>query len=173
MFINFLILTFIMNACKQSYCKYFQSQGMFDAKASYVVSFSSRGPNPITSNILKTDLTIPGVDRLVAWSPLSNPNVPNNIISGTSMACPHTTGAAIYVKSFNPTWSLAAINFALITIVHVMSSTKIAEAEFAYGAVHINPLAALSPGLMYDIKEIDYIKMMCDEGYNTKNLRLS
>ncbi|KAL0922347.1 hypothetical protein M5K25_006325 [Dendrobium thyrsiflorum] len=149
-----------------------KSEGVFDATAPYVVSFSSRGPNPITPNILKPDLTAPGVDILAAWSPLSNPKVPYNIISGTSMSCPHTTGAAAYVKSFNPTWSSAAIKSALMTTVYVMSSTKNAEAEFAYGAGHINPLAALSPGLIYDAKEIDYIKMLCGEGYSTKKLRL-
>ncbi|PKU87221.1 cucumisin-like [Dendrobium catenatum] len=149
-----------------------KSQGVFDATAPYVVSFSSRGPNPITPNILKPDLTAPGVGILAAWSPLSNPKVPYNIMSGTSMSCPHTTGAAAYVKSFNPTWSSAAIKSALITTVYVMSSTKNAEAEFAYGAGHINPLAALSPGLIYDAQEVDYIKMLCGEGYSTKNLKL-
>ncbi|XP_020680962.2 cucumisin-like, partial [Dendrobium catenatum] len=89
-----------------------------------------------------------------------------------SMSCPHTTGVAAYVKSFNPTWSSAAIKSALITTVYWMSSTKNAEAEFAYGAGHINPLGALRPGLIYDAQEVDYIKMLCGEGYNTKNLRL-
>ncbi|XP_020588217.1 LOW QUALITY PROTEIN: cucumisin-like [Phalaenopsis equestris] len=151
-----------------------KSQTALDAAAPYVASFSSRGPNPITSNILKPDLTAPGVDILAAWSPLSAEKlgVPYNIISGTSMACPHATGAAAYVKSFNPTWSSAAIKSALITTVYVMSSTKNADAEFAYGAGHINPLAALNPGLVYDAQEIDYIKMLCGEGYSTKNLRL-
>ncbi|PKU77707.1 Cucumisin [Dendrobium catenatum] len=82
------------------------------------------------------------------------------------------SGVAAYVKSFNPTWSSAAIKSALITTVYVMSSTKNAEAEFAYGAGHINPLGALRPGLIYDAQEVDYIKMLCGEGYSTKNLRL-
>ncbi|KAI0519104.1 hypothetical protein KFK09_006544 [Dendrobium nobile] len=125
----------------------YKSEGVFDAAAPYVVSFSSRGPNPLTPNILKPDLTAPGVDILAAWSPLSNPKVPYNIISGTSMACPHI-------------------------VAYVMSSTKNAEAELAYGAGHINPLAALSPGLIYDAQEIDYIKMLCGEGYFSTILRL-
>ncbi|KAI0519103.1 hypothetical protein KFK09_006543 [Dendrobium nobile] len=150
----------------------YKSEGVFDAAAPYVVSFSSRGPNPLTPNILKPDLTAPGVDILAAWSPLSNPKVPYNIISGTSMACPHIAGAAAYVKSFNPSWSPASIKSALITTAYVMSSTKNAEAELAYGAGHINPLAALSPGLIYDAQEIDYNKMLCGEGYFSTILRL-
>ncbi|KAI0496583.1 hypothetical protein KFK09_022903 [Dendrobium nobile] len=150
----------------------YKSESVFDAAAPYVVSFSSRGPNPLTPSILKPDLTAPGVDILAAWSPLSYPKVSYNIISGTSMACPHAAGVAAYVKSFNPTWSPAAIKSALITTADVMSSTKNVEAELAYGAGHINPLAALNPGLIYDAQEIDYIKMLCGEGYITTILRL-
>ncbi|KAL0321906.1 UNVERIFIED_CONTAM: Cucumisin [Sesamum calycinum] len=91
--------------------------------APFVVSFSSRGPNPITADILKPDLTAPGVDILAAWSEANTmtgyPEDPRvvqyNIISGTSMSCPHASGAAAYVKSFNPTWSPSAIKSALMT----------------------------------------------------------
>lgn len=65
----------------------------------------------------------PGVSILASWSPASPPSdiegdnrtLNFNIISGTSMACPHVSGAAAYVKSFHPTWSPAAIRSALMT----------------------------------------------------------
>ena len=62
----------------------------------------------------------PGVDILAGYSKLisitGSPNVNvYDIISGTSMACPHVTGAAAHVKIFHPDWSLAAIKSALMT----------------------------------------------------------
>ena len=72
---------------------------------------------------MQPDLTAPGVHILAAWSPISpiskvpgdNRIAKYNIESGTSMACPHATGAAAYIKSFHPTWSPAAIKSALMT----------------------------------------------------------
>lgn len=69
------------------------------------------------------DLTAPGVDIVAAWSEATTVTgiegdkrvVPYNIISGTSMSCPHVSGAAAYVKSFHPTWSPSAIKSALMT----------------------------------------------------------
>lgn len=46
------------------------------------------------------------------------------------------------------------------------------DAEFAYGAGHLNPVNAINPGLVYDAEEIDYIKFLCGQGYSTENLRL-
>ncbi|XVF83794.1 hypothetical protein PTKIN_Ptkin16aG0521000 [Pterospermum kingtungense] len=148
--------------------------------APFVVSFSSRGPNVITADILKPDLTAPGVDILAAWSEATtlteepdDPRiVPYNIISGTSMSCPHATGAAAYVKSFHPTWSPAAIKSALMTTAFPMSAENNIEGEFAFGAGHINPARAVQPGLVYDAGEIDYVKFLCGQGYSPKHLRL-
>ncbi|CAI9091583.1 OLC1v1026650C1 [Oldenlandia corymbosa var. corymbosa] len=146
----------------------------------FVVSFSSRGPNPITVDILKPDLSAPGVDILAAWSELGPPTeidgdnrvVPYNIISGTSMACPHATGAAAYVKSFNPTWSPAAIKSALMTTATMMTAKTNTDAEFAYGSGQINPIKAVNPGLVYDLGEADYVSFLCGQGYNTTLLRV-
>ena len=72
---------------------------------------------------MQPDLSAPGVNILAAWSEASTVTgkewdtrvVPYNIMSGTSMACPHASGAAAYVKSFHPTWSPSAIKSAIMT----------------------------------------------------------
>ncbi|XVE52596.1 hypothetical protein DITRI_Ditri02bG0134700 [Diplodiscus trichospermus] len=158
----------------------FKSNEGNDTMAPYVASFSSRGPNPITPDILKPDLSAPGVDILAAWSLVSPVSqikgddrfVPFNIISGTSMSCPHVSAAAAYVKSFHPTWSPAAIKSALMTTASPMSSGINLDAEFAYGSGHVNPVKAVNPGLIYDSAEVDYIKFLCGQGYGTQFLQL-
>lgn len=73
--------------------------------------------------IKQPDITAPGVNILAAWSPLGGASVsPSDsrkvdyfVISGTSMSCPHVSGAAAYVKSAHPTWSPAAVKSALMT----------------------------------------------------------
>ncbi|KAG5151611.1 hypothetical protein GLYMA_10G119300v4 [Glycine max] len=157
----------------------FKSNEGKDSFAPYIASFSSRGPNAITPNILKPDLAAPGVDILAAWSPIVPPsNVKGDkrianytIQSGTSMACPHATAAAAYIKSFHPNWSPAAIKSALMTTATPMSVALDPEAEFAYGAGQIHPIKALNPGLVYDASEIDYVNFLCEQGYDTKKLR--
>ncbi|WCJ19702.1 Subtilisin-like protease SBT4.3 [Euphorbia peplus] len=145
-----------------------------------VATFSSRGPNPITRDILKPDLTAPGVNILAAWqeafsvsrTSTDNRIVPYNIVSGTSMSCPHVSGAAAFVKSFHPTWSPDAIKSALMTTAYPMNPDTNPDAEFGYGSGHINPAKAANPGLIYDAGEIDYVKFLCGQGYSNKMLQL-
>ncbi|CAI0412170.1 unnamed protein product [Linum tenue] len=126
------------------------------------------------------DLTAPGVDILAAWSEattITGQNgdtriVPYNIISGTSMSCPHASAAAAYVKSFHPAWSPAAIKSALMTTARQLSVEDNSDAEFAYGSGQIDPIKAVDPGLVYDAGEIDYVRMLCGQGYNLTQLRL-
>ncbi|KAG6484760.1 hypothetical protein ZIOFF_053285 [Zingiber officinale] len=140
-----------------------KSEQVFDPRAPLVASFSSRGPNLVTRDILKPDIIAPGIDILAAWSkavPVSgitgDPRfVEFNIISGTSMACPHVTGAAAYVKSFHPNWSPAAIMSALMTT-----------------AGQLNPVKAVDPGLVYDAGESDYVQMLCNTGYNETLIKI-
>ncbi|PIN08997.1 Cucumisin [Handroanthus impetiginosus] len=158
----------------------FVSDAWKDAMAPVVVSFSSRGPSPITPDILKPDITAPGVDILAGWSPISPPSVYYddarstlfNIISGTSMSCPHASGAAGFVKAVHPNWSPAAVKSALMTTAYVMDPRKHKDLEFAYGSGQINPVAARNPGLVFDASETDYINFLCKQGYNTTTLQL-
>ncbi|KAK7244932.1 hypothetical protein RIF29_39761 [Crotalaria pallida] len=143
--------------------------------APFIASFSSRGPQSITPSILKPDLAAPGVDILAAYSKLvSLTGYPEdtrfdvfNILSGTSMACPHATAAAAYVKSFHPDWSPAAIKSALMTTATPMRDNL---SELATGSGEINPTRAVHPGLVYDIKMNSYLAFLCKQGYNSTNI---
>ncbi|XP_038707969.1 subtilisin-like protease SBT4.15 [Tripterygium wilfordii] len=147
--------------------------------APFVASFSSRGPNPVSSTIAKPDLVAPGIDILAAYTKLASVTGSEddnrydvyNIMSGTSMACPHAAATAAYIKSFHPDWSPAAIKSALMTTATEM---KVGEelAELAYGAGQIDPVRALHPGLVYDASKMNYIRFLCNEGYSGTVLRL-
>ncbi|KAM4070698.1 hypothetical protein ACB094_11G002800 [Castanea mollissima] len=150
-----------------------------NAATPFVASFSSRGPNPISSTILKPDIVAPGINILAAYSKLAsvtgdpedNRFGVYNIISGTSMACPHVAGAAAYVKSFHPNWSPSAIKSALMTTASELK-IKNFESQLAYGAGQIDPVRAIDPGLIYDVSTSGYIRFLCNEGYNRTTLRL-
>ncbi|GLJ43696.1 hypothetical protein SUGI_0909830 [Cryptomeria japonica] len=133
------------------------------ARAPIVASFSSRGYNPITFDILKPDITAPGVDIFASWPKNSSLSEyledtrfgDFNILSGTSMSCPHATGAIGFVKSYHQNWSPAAIKSALMTTAFVMDPTldETGDAEFGYGAGQINPMKAINPGLVYNTSD--------------------
>ncbi|KAL3754124.1 hypothetical protein ACJRO7_001383 [Eucalyptus globulus] len=147
--------------------------------APFIAAFSSRGPQLIALNILKPDLAAPGIDILAAYSklppvtedPLDKRHATFNILSGTSMACPHTVAAAAYVKSFHPNWSPAAIKSALMTTA-VPMKIKDEFAELSSGSGQINPVKAVHPGLVYDITMRSYISFLCKEGYNGTTIAL-
>ncbi|XP_024532727.1 cucumisin isoform X2 [Selaginella moellendorffii] len=145
-----------------------------------VALFSSRGPNLITPDILKPDIVAPGVDILAAWSPRGpvagvkeDKRVANfNIISGTSMACPHVSGAVSLVKSFHPEWSPAALKSALMTTVLDQKHKFNRHGALAYGSGQINPVAATDPGLIYDISARDYANFLCNINYNATQIHV-
>ncbi|XP_047319899.1 subtilisin-like protease SBT4.6 [Impatiens glandulifera] len=118
--------------------------------APIVGSFSSKGPNTILPEILKPDITAPGID-ILAECPIDDGKIVSNydIQTGTSMACPHVTGAAAYVKSKHPNWSPSAIKSSLMTTAWTMNTNYNADAEFGYGAGHIDPVRAVHPGLVH------------------------
>ncbi|CAI9097095.1 OLC1v1033416C2 [Oldenlandia corymbosa var. corymbosa] len=138
-----------------------------------VAEFSSRGPNAIIPDILKPDIIASGAEILAAFSPKSPPSdfsfdkrsVSYNILSGTSMSCPHVTGAAAYVKSLHPDWSASAIKSALMTTATVglmnTSKSKHGDNEFGYGAGHLDPVKAANPGIVYQTTHQDYINLLC------------
>ncbi|KAM4076744.1 hypothetical protein ACJW30_12G087300 [Castanea mollissima] len=115
-----------------------------------VVVFSSIGPNIITTDIIKPDITRPGLNILAAWSPVATTatterSVDYNIISGTSMSCPHV--------SASPT----AIMLAIMTTDPNGTPTM----PFDYGSKHISPTGVLNSGLVYDFDSHEIINFLC------------
>ncbi|KAI3800130.1 hypothetical protein L1987_35440 [Smallanthus sonchifolius] len=152
-----------------------------------VAAFSSRGPNFISLEILKPDLVAPGVNILAAWTGDTGPSsleadkrrVGFNILSGTSMSCPHVSGVAALLKARHPEWSPAAIKSALMTTAYIHdntykplqdSSTGGPSSPYDHGAGHINPIRAVDPGLIYDIGAQDYFDFMCTQGLTRTQL---
>ncbi|XP_047063739.1 subtilisin-like protease SBT1.4 [Lolium rigidum] len=147
-----------------------------------MASFSSRGPNVLAPEILKPDITAPGVEILAAWTGASSPSglewdtrrVQYNIVSGTSMSCPHVSGIAALLRQARPEWSPAAIKSALMTTAYNLDSaggvigdmsTGKASTPFGRGAGHVDPNRAVDPGLVYDAGAEDYITFLCALGY--------
>ncbi|KAI3687489.1 hypothetical protein L1987_81186 [Smallanthus sonchifolius] len=153
-----------------------------DKSAPQVTSFSSRGPNLQSPGILKPDIIGPGVSILAAW-PTSIDNTttsaPFNVISGTSMSCPHLSGIATLLKSAHPDWSPASIKSAIMTTADLINlnnepiqdETELPASLFAVGAGHVNPSKANDPGLIYDIQADDYIPYLCGLGYSSLQVR--
>ncbi|KAI5066120.1 hypothetical protein GOP47_0018744 [Adiantum capillus-veneris] len=157
-------------------------------RAPAVASFSSRGPNSLVPSILKPDLTAPGVSILAAWGgapptpdPLDKRKTPFNIISGTSMACPHVTGLVALLRAAHPHWSIASIKSALMTTARNLDSLGkpilddykgTSATPFDYGAGHVDANAALDPGLVYDISVQDYVDLLCSLGLGEQELMI-
>ncbi|XP_026394909.1 subtilisin-like protease SBT5.6 [Papaver somniferum] len=145
--------------------------------APYMASFSSRGPNGLELNLLKPDITAPGLNILAAWSGASSPTklesdkrrVKYNLLSGTSMSCPHVSAAAVLLKAIHPTWSSAAIRSALMTTAGLKNNAgkQLTDASgntatpFSYGSGHLRPTKASDPGLIYDASYTDYLIFLC------------
>ncbi|KAL6575551.1 hypothetical protein OROHE_000928 [Orobanche hederae] len=136
-----------------------------------VASFSSRGPNRATSQILKPDVIGPGVNILAAWKRQSF-----YIASGTSMSCPHISGLAALLKAAHPEWSPSAIKSALMTTAYTNDNTnsplrdaarRSISTPWAHGAGYVDPTKAFSPGLVYDASTEDYIAFLCSINYTT------
>ncbi|EOA13084.1 hypothetical protein CARUB_v10026090mg [Capsella rubella] len=145
--------------------------------APLMTGFSSRGPNVIDPNILKPDITAPGLNILAAWSGADSPSkvavdqrvADFNIYTGTSMSCPHVSGAVALLKAIHPKWSSAAIRSALMTTAWmtndenkpIQDANGLPANPFALGSGHFRPTKAADPGLVYDASYRAYLLYGC------------
>ena len=142
-----------------------------------MATFSARGPGPVP-DILKPDVTAPGVNILAGFTPDSAYSTPGEFfayLSGTSMSTPHVAGVAALLRQAHPEWSPAAIKSALMTSSRqdITSSSGLSSASpFDFGAGHIVPNDALDPGLVYDITDAEFDTYVADMQGEARNLNL-
>lgn len=135
-----------------------------------MAGFSSRGPNLSSSDVIKPDITAPGVRILAAGSsrPMLSPAGRDFIyLQGTSMSSPHIAGIAALIKEANPDWSAAMIKSAIMTTArqNLTKENGTTPADpFDFGAGHAVPNNAVNPGLTYPITNLEYFAFLCGIG---------
>jgi subtilisin family serine protease len=149
------------------------TSGTFDPAPS-MTSFSSRGPDAVAEDLIKPDVTAPGMQILAGASPYADPG--GNLfqsIAGTSMSSPHVAGLFALLKQEQPNWSAAAAKSALMTTAStdVRDNDRVSLADpFDMGAGHVNPGSpaaagsSFNPGLVYDAGLFEYLGFLCDKG---------
>jgi subtilisin family serine protease len=144
-----------------------QATVKYDAAAPFTASFSSRGPLRASGSVLKPDLIAPGQDILAGVAPPGNAGRLFDLYSGTSMSSPHVAGLAALFKQKYPGWSPMAIKSALMTTGYDVldGGTPAPNTNpvliFRQGAGHVNPAAALNPGVVYESGYNDWLNFIC------------
>jgi subtilisin family serine protease len=136
--------------------------------------FSSRGPNSTAADIIKPDITAPGLQVMAGASPFPDAGeVPGQLfqaIAGTSMSSPVTAGMYALIKQAHPEWSAAEAKSALMSTADtdVVDNDRVTPAgPFAMGAGMVNPGqvadrgSPFNPGLVYDAGQNDYFAFLC------------
>jgi len=138
-----------------------------DAQGSVMADFSSRGPDRAAPDLIKPDVTAPGVNILAGNTPTPELGAPGQLfqaISGTSMASPHVAGLGALLRQAHPEWTPAMIKSALMTTARqdVEKEDGSTDADpLDMGAGHVVPNSAVDPGLVYDADVFDYFAFLC------------
>uniref|UniRef100_A0A7N0SXL0 Subtilisin-like protease SBT1.9 n=1 Tax=Kalanchoe fedtschenkoi TaxID=63787 RepID=A0A7N0SXL0_KALFE len=157
--------------------------------APQVTDYSSRGPSISCPRVLKPDLMAPGALILASWPDNTSVRAVDskllyssfNVISGTSMSCPHASGVAALLVAAHRDWSPAAIRSSMMTTSDILDNTGKPISDMgdsgrtatplAMGSGQINPNKALDPGLVYDAGARDYTNLLCSLNFTAKQIQ--
>jgi Subtilase family/Fibronectin type-III domain/Peptidase inhibitor I9/PA domain/Bacterial pre-peptidase C-terminal domain len=135
-----------------------------------MAGFSSRGPNGAVGDIIKPDVTAPGVQILAGAAPNPWDAAPGQLfqaIQGTSMSSPHGAGVGALLVQAHPDWTPGMIKSALMTTGSqnvFLEDDATPAGPFAIGGGFIQPTPASDPGLVYATNGDDYRKLLCAMG---------
>ena len=145
-----------------------------EVDAPSMASFSSFGPALAGGgDLLKPDITAPGVDVIAAYSQDPDSGDPRfESLQGTSMSAPHIAGLGALLKQRFPTWSPMAIKSAMMTTARqttdegkaILTATGAKATPLNYGAGEVVPAKSYNPGLVYDSNITDWDIYACGIG---------
>jgi subtilisin family serine protease len=136
--------------------------GESDTVVPEVADFSSRGPSTTTGgDVLKPDISAPGVDVLAAVAPPFHYGRSYDLLSGTSMASPHIAGLGAVLYGIHDDWSPMAIKSALMTSAKDHATTN---DPFDQGAGFVQPNGASDPGVVFDSAFEDWWNFLAGMG---------
>ena len=139
--------------------------------------FSSRGPNPVVGDLIKPDITAPGIQILAGNTPTPIGGVQGEYfqaIAGTSMSSPVVAGVYALIKQAHPDWSEAMAKSAIMTTAYqgVVDNDRSSPADpFDFGAGHVDPGnkvhkgSAFQPGLVYEAGLFEYAAFTCGQDW--------
>ncbi|CAI5493359.1 unnamed protein product [Closterium sp. Naga37s-1] len=141
--------------------------------------FSSSGPpldpwismpkNPtVTNEILKPDITAPGLALLSSTNAGNAASPGFKLDSGTSAAASVAAGVAALLIQKYPRWTPGMVKSAMMTSASVkdMWGKGIRSWDWTYaspwqfGSGHITPGKSINPGLVYDVRAANYINFL-------------
>ncbi len=119
--------------------------------------FSFRGPSSNDFEVLKPDITAPGLEVLAAVGDgeiTAGSEAEFDLYQGTSMSSPHVAGAAALLKALHPDWSPAAIKSALMMTAKttgLLKEDRTTPADpFDHGGGRVDLSAAARTALVLD-----------------------
>jgi subtilisin family serine protease len=142
-------------------------------RAPEMAGFSSYGPAIAGGgDLLKPDITAPGVDVIASVSPAGDANHNSfNAESGTSMSTPHIAGIAALVMQAHPTWPPMWVKSALMTTATTLDNqgqpiqrSGKAATPLDYGSGHVRPAQSFNPGVVFDSDVNDWVAYGCSIG---------
>ncbi|MFT5313686.1 MAG: hypothetical protein ACI8Z9_002179, partial [Paraglaciecola sp.] len=148
-----------------------------DANGDIMAGFSSRGPNSAL-DILKPDVTAPGVDILAAVA-TSNPADPPEyaFLSGTSMSSPHNAGAGAIVSGAQPGWTPYAVKSAIMLTSNnskVLKEDGVSPADpFDMGSGRVDLLRAIEADLVMDESPLNFLAANPATGGDPRTLNIA
>ncbi|CAI5478934.1 unnamed protein product [Closterium sp. Yama58-4] len=125
-------------------------------------------PDGFTNDILKPDITGPGVNLLGPMASGKHGEAAYQLLSGTSMAVPHLVGIAALIMQKYPSWSPAAVKSAIMTTGTVFNnrnepirtSAGHRATPWNFGSGHVVAARAMDPGLVYNVGAKGYMAFL-------------